>query len=106
MKIEDIQMELERIRQENEALVVASRATNELFKKDFAVAERARENQDIDTWFDYMAKCQAHLKKGELIKRMLEDCNERARKVLVTLYGPLGNELFKAIQQTVEEAPD
>lgn len=94
MNIELINVEQTRIEAERAQIMELAALNRKKFDAAMAAAKEAIACGDFKKYEAYMRECDKLLAQSRLLNKMLEHTAESARRLLVTMFGPLGGMIF------------
>lgn len=103
MNIELINAEQARIEAERKQLMELAELNKRKFDAALAAAREANSCGDFKSYEAHMRECDKLLAQSRLLNKMLEHTAESARRLLVTMLGPLGGMIFDSLMDENEE---
>lgn len=102
MNMELINAEQARIEAERAQIMELAALNRKKFDAAMAAAKEANACGDFKSYEAHMRECDKLLQQSRLLNKMLEHTAESARRLLVTMLGPLGGMIFDSLVNSDE----
>lgn len=103
MNMELINTEQARIEAERAQIMELAELNRKKFEAAMAAAKEANACGDFKRYEVHMRECDKLLAQSRLLNKMLEHTAESARRLLVTMLGPLGGMIFDSLANDNDE---